>query len=100
MINWIKKIIFFIRRMIKGNTGFKDYEHEELFQSYDVKNAKPCPFCGSERIASYKKIILTPFFEEKEWHFLVCKQAGCAARTSNFPEKESAIKAWNKRVED
>ena len=54
---------------------------------------KPCPFCGSKRINVYN----CGGSETPCW-IATCLE--CRVDTEGFWEEESAIKAWNKRVEN
>lgn len=54
---------------------------------------KPCPFCGSDRIAldeEYNEIIKEPMYRVECWN---CGGTGC-----DTYDKDKAIKAWNQRA--
>ncbi len=83
MFKWIKKTW-------KALEEKSDHELEEYLERCNVKDAKPCPFCGEEKIRLYKKGLVM------EWYYLMCSK--CGAGTVELPSKESAKKYWNQRV--
>ena len=52
---------------------------------------KPCPFCGGEAE------IISGFGGK---YTAQCKKGGCMAGILWCPNKDSAIKAWNRRAEN
>ena len=72
-----------------------------------MKELKPCPFCGGEKliIADYRELEGCNNLEEYECIpcYTVCcdfNQDGCGA-TSGYRQTESeAIEAWNRRAGD
>ena len=57
---------------------------------------KPCPFCGGEAIAFYKKESAANY--GNEYHGVTCMS--CAAAIYGFPLKEQALERWNRRIYD
>ena len=49
---------------------------------------KPCPFCGSYRVA----------LNDNYPYYVKCRD--CLNRTSRWKKKELAIERWNRRVSD
>ena len=56
----------------------------------DVQELKPCPFCGGEAEIFYSDVHMA--------FFVHCKH--CIASIHPFPDKEVAIEAWNRRVDN
>lgn len=52
---------------------------------------KPCPFCGGEAE------IISGFGGK---YTVQCEKGGCMANIMWCPDKDSAIKAWNRRAEN
>lgn len=51
---------------------------------------KPCPFCGSTNAIERETVTY-------QW---VCLCDNCGASTAVYDEKDEAIEAWNRRVEN
>lgn len=70
-----------------------------------MKELKPCPFCGGEKLIITDCIELEDCnnFEKCEYepYYTVCcdfNQGGCGATTGFCLNKQEAIEAWNRRA--
>ena len=85
MINWLKT-------WWKQQERESDKEFDEYLKSCTVKDAKPCPFCGGEKV-----IIMQQGYYAKEYHVMCLN---CGARNGIKFNKEIAIINWNLRMGD
>ena len=70
-----------------------------------MKELKPCPFCGGEKliIKSCRELKEYNNFEKCEYipYYTVCcnlKKGGCGAKSGYRPNRGEAIEAWNRRA--
>ena len=65
-------------------------DRDELLQELQkvevLTKLKPCPFCGGEAHLMH------------DGHWISCE--GCQAESGYRPTRETAIEAWNRRVEE
>ncbi|HUS49699.1 MAG TPA: Lar family restriction alleviation protein [Candidatus Paceibacterota bacterium] len=63
-----------------------------------INELKPCPFCGSKKVAVDQLDINNDF---SDWH-CCCLEDGCHGNIymldSGFGNKKAAVDAWNMRV--
>jgi Lar family restriction alleviation protein len=68
----------------------------------DQQELKRCPFCGSEAVINYvephKHSIATFMPDYEGGHFIEC--TGCTAAIAGGPDRQEAIAAWNRRVNE
>lgn len=57
-----------------------------------MEKPKPCPICGREP----ELIKVDPFCE----YYIACPSIYCIEQRHIYRNKQSAIKAWNRRYED
>ena len=57
--------------------------------------AKPCPFCGNERMR-FERVEVGGFIGIKWWR-LYCSECGCA--TGIHEVQKDCLEVWNRRVE-
>ena len=97
----MKETIEFSARAVFDKDALKYviYLPSDLFHSIDpflyyhitmsaIPILKPCPFCGTSEPATDKS-------EVGNWH-VWCLQ--CGARSPLMPDKNAAIRAWNRRA--
>lgn len=65
---------------------------------------KPCPCCGGKaRLKQVKYNTLGSYGGaelDKHWYGIYCTQCGLSQPRRQYPSKEDAYEAWNKRVYD
>ena len=59
---------------------------------------KPCPFCGGEAGIYFHSVLNEKYISEIDAVCVFCKH--CDAMTKPFSNKEVAIEAWNRRVDN
>lgn len=63
-----------------------------------MNELKPCPFCGGEaRLRAFRTYIQSKHRMGEKYYIECCE---CGLNAPNFINKEEAIEAWNRRVDD
>jgi Lar family restriction alleviation protein len=62
----------------------------------ELKELKPCPFCGGEA----ELVDIQAFAWCDTYYFVCCTNPDCEERTPRCECKSDAILAWNRRAEN